>query len=196
MPGAAYSYGAIYGVQLTRDLSKPVGEPVKLPEADQPGERINWATNRCNEGPTVIRYNGKYLMTYSANNTSLPGYGIDVTIADKPLGPWIRNPSNPILASSLDIGVSSPGHNSITHSPDGKEMFIVYHSHADPARGSQVRVMNIDRMVFEGDGLRVIGPTRTPQLMPSGARQTDIADRRYRYRKPHQRQGLHSVRVR
>ena len=42
--------------------------------------------------------------------------------------------------------------------------------HADPAKPSQVRVMNIDRMVFEGDGLRVIGPPRTPQPMPSGAR--------------------------
>lgn len=166
-----YSYGAIYGVELTRDLAKPVSEPVKLLEASQQWERINWATNRCNEGPTVIRHNGKYLMTYSANNTSLPGYGIGVAMADKPLGPWVKDEKNPILASHLDIGVSSPGHNSITHSPDGKEMFIVYHSHADPTKPSQARVMNIDRMVFEGDGLRVLGPTRTPQPMPSGAAQ-------------------------
>jgi len=102
MPGATYSYGAIYGVQLTRDLSKPVGELVKLLEADQPWERINWDRNRCNEGPA--------------------------------------------------------------------EMFIVYHSHADPAKPSSMRMMNIDRMVFEGGGLRVLGPTRTPQPMPSAAR--------------------------
>mgnify|MGYP003344082713 CR=1 FL=1 len=54
--------------------------------------------------------------------------------AGQPLGPWVKDPRNPILASRLDIGVSSPGHNSITHSPDGKEMFIVYHSHADPGQ--------------------------------------------------------------
>ena len=41
-----YSYGIVYGVKLTRDLAKPVGDPVKLLEASQPWERINWADNR------------------------------------------------------------------------------------------------------------------------------------------------------
>ncbi len=163
-----YSYGIVYGVKLTRDLAKLVGEPVKLLEASQPWERINWADNRCNEGPTVLKHNGRYLMTYSANHTGRPGYGIGVASSDNPLGPWVKNKANPILASHLDIGVSSPGHNSITLSPDGTEMFIVYHTHADPKNPAGDRVMNIDRMVFDGDGLRVIGPTRTPQPMPSG----------------------------
>ena len=61
------------------------------------------------------------------------------------------------------------GHNSITRSPDGKEMFIVYHTHADPKKPSGERVVNIDRLEFDENGkLKIKGPTRSPQPMPSG----------------------------
>ena len=75
---------------------------------------------------------------------------------------------NPIAASNLPLGVSAPGHNSITRSPDDSEMFIVYHTHADP-KPSEDRVVNIDRLYFEEAGnLKIKGPTRSPQPMPSG----------------------------
>ena len=48
-------------------------------------------------------------------------------------------------------------------------MFIVYHSHADPKKPSGERVVNIDRLQFDEDGkLKIQGPTRSPQPMPSG----------------------------
>jgi beta-xylosidase len=166
-----YSYGAIYGVALSRDLSHLLGDPIKLLEAGQPWERIDWESNRCNEGPAVLKHKGRYYMTYSANNTGAAGYGVGYAVADRPLGPWRKSADNPVLASRLDIGVSSPGHNSITTSPDGRERFIVYHSHADPRNTRGARVVNIDRLVIDRSGaLRVLGPTRSPQPMPSGVR--------------------------
>ena len=123
-----YSFGIIYGVALADDLSKPVGEAVKLMEADQPWEKVRYAENRCNEGAFVLKHKGRYYMTYSANHTGFPHYGIGYATADKPLGPWVKAEENPIAATNLEIGVSGPGHNSITRSPDGKEMFIVYHT--------------------------------------------------------------------
>lgn len=176
-----YSYGMNYGVRLTPDLSGPVGEPVKLIEASQPWERINWATNRCNEGATVLKHGGRYYMTYSANHTSYPGYGVGYATADHPLGPWTKAEENPILTGQPALGVSSPGHNSIVRTLDGKELFIVYHTHADPAKPAGDRVANIDRLEFTPDGkLRVLGPTRTPQPLPSGSR-TSIAGLRCEY---------------
>ncbi len=166
-----YSYGVNYAVELSRDFSKPMGEAVKVMEADQPWERINWKRNRCTEGPTVLKHNGRYYMTYSANHTGFPGYGVGYAVAERPLGPWVKSAENPLLAGNLTIGVSSPGHNSITWSPDGKEMFIVYHTHADPKHPSDDRVVNIDRIYFDAAGkLRIKGPTRSPQPLPSGAR--------------------------
>jgi len=124
----------MYGVALADDLSKPVGEPVKLMEADQPWEKVRYAENRCNERAFVLKHGGRYYMTYSANHTRFRHYGIGYATADKPLGPWVKAEENPIAATNLDIGVSGPGHSCITSSPDGKEMFIVYHTHADADR--------------------------------------------------------------
>ena len=67
-----YSFGIMYGVALADDLSKPVGEPVKLMEADQPWEKVRYAENRCNEGAFVLKHDGRYYMTYSANHTGFP----------------------------------------------------------------------------------------------------------------------------
>ncbi len=165
-----YSFGVNYGVRLKPDLSGPDGEPVLVMEAGQEWERVRWAENRCNEGATVLKHNGTYYMTYSANHTEYATYGVGYATAKHPLGPWTKAPENPILASRLDIGVSAPGHNSLVLSPDDGELFIVYHTHADPAKPSSDRVVNIDRISFDAEGrLRVDGPTRSPQPLPSGS---------------------------
>lgn len=115
------------------------------------------------------------LWTLPASSVLATGQsGIALTVlyatADKPLGPWVKANENPVAATNLAIGVSGPGHNSITHSPDGKELFIVYHSHADPKNPSGERVVNIDRLHFDDVGrLRIKGPTRSPQPIPTGA---------------------------
>lgn len=102
-------------------------------------------------------------MTYSANRTFRPGYGIGYATADSPLGPWHKSPDNPIAGTDLKVGYSGAGHNSITTSPDGTELFVVYHTQADPKHPeNQVRTVNIDRLCIEGERLLIVGPTRTP----------------------------------
>ncbi len=109
-------------------------------------------------------------MTYSSGHYASPAYGIGYATAPSPLGLWTKSPANPLVASDSAVGVSGPGHNSITTSPDGAELFMVYHAHADPQNPSGNRTVNIDRLVVAPDGaLKLIGPTRTPQPMPSGA---------------------------
>ena len=111
-----------------------------------------------------------YYMTYSSGHYASPAYGIGYATAPSPLGPWAKSPDNPLVTTDVTAGVSGPGHNSITTSPDGKELWMVYHAHADAAHPSGNRTLNIDRLIVEDDGtLRLLGPTRTPQPMPSGA---------------------------
>jgi hypothetical protein len=46
----------------------------------------------------------------------------------------------------------------------------VYHTHADPAKPSSDRVVNVDRLFFDQAGrLRVLDPTRTPHSLPGGS---------------------------
>ena len=119
---------------------------------------------------TVFKNNGHYYMTFSCNHFTDPNYGVGYASAKTPLGMWTKSKDNPILSRNIEIGVSGPGHNCITKSPDGKEYFIVYHSHADSRNPSGRRLLNIDRMIFEENGkLKVIGPTRSPQPVPSGS---------------------------
>ena len=158
-----YAYGKIYGVRLTRDLAKPIGQPQLLMQASQPWELVHSAVNRCNEGPTVFRHSGLYYMTYSANDTSTAAYGIGYATANSPLGPWTKSTDNPILKTTPSLGVSGPGHNSIVASQNGKELWIVYHMHANPDHPSNDRVVNANRLQFTKDGKLYIEPTQTAQ---------------------------------
>ncbi|MCF3650404.1 glycoside hydrolase family 43 protein [Synoicihabitans lomoniglobus] len=165
-----YDYGILYGVRLSEDLLTPVGEPIRLMEADQPWETEIRDWNRCNEGAAVIRVGSHYAMTYSANHYMHASYGIGAATAPHPLGPWTKDPANPIVSSDPAVGASGPGHNSIVWSPDRSERFMVYHAHADPTQPSDRRVVYIDRLDSDPDTgrLSLRGPTRSPQAWPRG----------------------------
>jgi GH43 family beta-xylosidase len=103
---------------------------------------------------------------YSANFYKGRDYSVGYAVAEHPLGPFIKATHNPILFSPNDA-ISGPGHNSVTTSPNGQELFIVYHIHTDPKNASRNRQVCIDRMGFREDGsLYVLGPTNTPQKIP------------------------------
>ncbi|MFP4282518.1 MAG: glycoside hydrolase family 43 protein [Opitutales bacterium] len=164
------SFGMLYGAPLTRDLLRLAAEPVLLAEASQEWELIDAGRNRCNEGPCVLREGALYHLIYSANHTFRPGYGIGHAVAKHPLGPWRKSPSNPIAGTDLSVGYSGAGHACVTVSPDGSERFLVYHTHEDPSHPeNERRTVNIDRLQIEGDRLWVVGPTRSPQPLPSGS---------------------------
>ncbi len=168
--------GESYGVRLEDDFKGMRGEPVVCTEVDQewempPEEPKFW----CNEGPFVINHGGKYYMTYSGNHYASPRYAVGYATAPRPLGPWTKAAENPILKTDLDIPISGPGHNAFVASPDGKELFIVYHAHRNPSPPMGGRTVNIDRVRFDEQGRMLVeGPTRGPQPLPSGAQRTEL----------------------
>ncbi|VUD67436.1 Extracellular exo-alpha-(1-_5)-L-arabinofuranosidase [Thalassocella blandensis] len=122
---------------------------------------------RVNEGAFVIKHNGRYYMTFSANHFASPDYGVGYAVADNPLGPYYKYDGNPILQSNNMV--HGAGHHSITRSPDGSEMFMVYHRHHSLNR-IEPRRLAIDKMWFDGDVLRVDGPSIRPKQYPSGSK--------------------------
>jgi beta-xylosidase len=161
----------LYVVPLAADLLGTAGEPQFCFGASQLWEGKPKIEDTWNEAPFVFKHRDTYVMTYSARVFSDPLYAVGYATAKSPLGPWSKAEENPILKKTRRV--SGPGHNSVIPSPDGKELFVVYHSHKE-LEGGHDRELNIDRLVIEdgADGgvkLKILGPTRTPQRLPSGA---------------------------
>ena len=81
--------------ELENDLItiKP-GTIKKCIHVSQPWEEV-WP--RVNEGAFVMKQNGTYFMTYSANSYESPFYGVGFATAPKVTGPWTKYENNPIL---------------------------------------------------------------------------------------------------
>ena len=158
----------LYGVRLADDLLSTVGEPVLLTTPDTPWETVS-GDYRWNEGPAVLRHDGKYYLFYSANYFASRTYSVGVAVADHPLGPYVKQANNPILTwvAGPDGAplVSGPGHNN--YFTVGDELFTAYHTHTDPAAPTGNRQLCVDRAGFHADGTAYIdGPTLAPQLRP------------------------------
>ena len=126
---------------------------------------------RINEGPAVLKHNGTYYLTYSGDDYKSVNYAVAYMTASSPTGPFTRYEGSPLLRP--DTFIHGTGHHCFAYSPDGTELFIVYHSH-NTLTEVHPRALNIDRVKFvpqeNGPDLLVAyGPTVTPQPMPSGS---------------------------
>jgi GH43 family beta-xylosidase len=121
---------------------------VLLTTPDYDWERVGFWVN---EGPAVIKRNGKIFLTYSASETGAP-YCMGMLTADEgsdlldPLS-W-KKERYPVLASDEAVGIYGPGHNSFTVDEDGNDI-LVYHARTES--------------VIEGDPL--YNPNRHTMLM-------------------------------
>ena len=176
----------VYGVELKRDFSGVIGEPVLLlrPPVSMENQQAEWESRsvtskevnrRWTEGSYTFLHNGTYYMMYSANHFAGENYAVGYATAKYPLGPYTKAANNPILQKNTAQGgeVTGTGHNSITYSPDSSEMFCVYHGRTT-ATGDE-RVVFIDRMQILEDGKLVIdGPNTNPQPVPAGLKANSI----------------------
>ena len=170
----------IYGVELKPDFSGVIGTPVLIlrPPVSMKDKQAEWESRsvtskevnrRWTEGSVTFKKGSIYYMMYSANYFGGKNYAVGYATSKSPLGPFKKSNSNPVLEKNIDKGgiVTGTGHNSITYSPDGKEMFCVYHGRTT-ATGDD-RVVFIDRMKILKDGrLFVEGPNTEAQPLPSG----------------------------
>ncbi len=94
------------------------------------------AVSKLNEGPFMIKHDGKYYMTFSADKYYMTSYSVNYSVSDSPLGTFVRDFENPVLkCDDLDYAdadnphLYGPGHHSFVEAPNGKDMLIVYHAH-------------------------------------------------------------------
>ncbi|UYQ94428.1 glycoside hydrolase family 43 protein [Chitinophaga horti] len=169
----------VYGVELKPDFSGVISEPVMLlrPPVKMDDKQAEWESRsvtskevnrRWTEGSVAFKKGNTYYMMYSANYFGGKNYAVGYATAKSPLGPFTKASNNPVLQKNVEQGgvVTGTGHNSITYSPNGKEMFCVYHARTT-ATGDE-RVVFIDRMKIQKDGKLVVeGPTTKAQAAPA-----------------------------
>ena len=123
-----------------------------------------------NEGPFITYHNGKYYLTYSANNWKNNTYLVAQAIADSPLGPYtkLKESEGGIVLSGQRQGSktsSGTGHHSIVSV--GEQLFMIYHRHDDPAVAGGNRNHAIDEIkwitVNGREVMYVNGPNTTLQ---------------------------------
>lgn len=177
--GRAYMYFTIVTAgrndvrvaRLKKDMTALEGEPVECLRPTEPWESHAWNGHLVAEGAYVLKRKGYYYLIYTANHFLDPNYSIGYAVSRSPMGPWKKYEGNPILRKTDHI--SGPGNGMVVPSPDGSELFIVYHVHNGPDRVLP-RKLAIDRLRFvpRKGGPDIIvadGPTHTPQPMPSGS---------------------------
>ncbi|BFH63450.1 carbohydrate-binding protein [Paenibacillus azoreducens] len=137
--------------------ARPMSDPYTFGKAFDTGAKMNGWT----EGPTMIKRNSKYYMTYTGNHVWNKAYRVDYASSESPISGFSHNfDQNPILLKTEGENVGL-GHNSVVRGPDLDSEYIVYHSHANPGR-----YLNLDRIAWNGDKMLVLGPTSTEQPDP------------------------------
>ncbi|HCY42635.1 MAG TPA: 1,4-beta-xylanase [Prolixibacteraceae bacterium] len=136
------------------------GTMKKCINVSQPWEEV-WP--RVNEGSFIVKRNGIYYMTYSANSYESQFYGVGVATATNITGPWTKYEGNPIFQKPGDlVGV---GHSAMFTDKDGK-LRIVFHAHNSTAK-IHPRHMYISTVSFENKAGKEVMAIDKDYLVPT-----------------------------
>lgn len=129
----------------------------------------------CNEGPEIVKRNGKYYLTFSINYYENNSYKVLQAVSDNILGPYrkLTEEEGGILIDCATAGsqdLSGTGHHSFV--TVGEQLYMIYHRHDDVVKGGGPRNHAIDEVKWitikdkDGNDLDVMytnGPTCTVQ---------------------------------
>ena len=132
-------------------------------------------TSRINEGPSIVKHNDMYYLTYSYGNYMDNTYSVAQAVSENPDGPFrkLTEEEGGVLLSGIFQGneeATGTGHHSFV-TVNG-QMYIVYHRHMDPVTMGTKRYPAIDEVEWitikdkDGNDLDVMysnGPTTTIQ---------------------------------
>ena len=152
----------IWAQKLSPDGTKLVGERKELMRNDSPWEA------QLVEGPFIMRRGDWFFMFYSGNACCGREckYAMGVARSRKLLGPWEKNPANPILKGN-DLW-KCPGHGSIVPGPQGRD-FLLYHAYHPKDFVYVGRQALLDEVRWGADGWPTINEGKGPSARAPAA---------------------------
>jgi xylan 1,4-beta-xylosidase len=144
-------------------MAAPMKSPTEVEETKVVDNTfMNWWT----EGPSVIKRDDIYYMTYTGNHVKSTGYRVNYSISvESPITGYKEGVNNPILINTSE-DFNALGHSSSVLGPDLDSYYITYHNLVGE-KGFPLRKLNIDRLVFNGEKMSVLGPTNFNQPSPN-----------------------------
>jgi beta-xylosidase len=102
------------------------------------------------EGPVMFKRKAKYYLMWSEGGWTGPDYRVAYAMGDTPFGPFKRIAT--VLKQDINIATGA-GHHSVIQLPGTHEWYIVYHRRPLGETDGNHRVVCIDKMYFDADGL-------------------------------------------
>lgn len=137
----------IWQVQLEDDYATPIPSTLKkCINVTDAWENI-WP--RVTEGPNVVKHNGVYYLTYSANSYESQDYAVGYATATSINGPWTKYSGNPILKRYG--GLVGTGHHTLFRDKEDN-LKIAFHAH-NSTTSIHPRRTYIADMEFSSDGV-------------------------------------------
>jgi xylan 1,4-beta-xylosidase len=118
------------------------------------------------EGPSIMKRDGIYYMTYTGTNVTSPGYRVNYSTATAvgQRSSFVMGDTNSLLLSTNEEFMGL-GHNSLVLGPNLDSYYIAYHN-LNSAAGPN-RSLNISRLFFNGHTMMVNGPALSDNIVPS-----------------------------
>lgn len=152
----------IWAQQLSADGTRLIGERQEILRNTEPWEKhASLPYGDLIEGPAIVRRNGWFYMFYSGNFCCARecNYMMGVARSRKILGPWEKNPANPILAANENW--KCPGHGTVVSDTRGRD-WLMYHA-MDPKDFVYVgRQALLDEVKWGANGWPTINEGRGP----------------------------------
>jgi beta-xylosidase len=157
----------IWAQALDESGTKLIGEKKELirNDADWEGAVV--------EGPYVLRRGDWFYLFYSGNGCCGPGcnYAFGVARAHSLLGPWEKDPANPIIAGNDHW--KCPGHGSLVEDDRGR-YWLLYHGYSTVGSVFTGREAILDQVKFGADDWPTVNDGKGSSaraLSPFGAKQ-------------------------
>ena len=154
----------IWAQRLSADGTRLVGERRELFHNDQAWEKhASLPYGDLVEGPAVIRHGGWFYIFYSGNFCCARecNYQLGVARSRKLLGPWEKNPGNPILRDNETW--KCPGHGTIVEDTKGRD-FLLYHAYKTDDFVYVGRQALLDEINWGADSWPTINDGRGPSV--------------------------------
>lgn len=144
-------HGTALVISEMKTPTELIGPEIVITEPEFSWEKIKF---NVNEGPAVLKRNGKIFVSYSASATN-HNYCIGLLSIDEnddllKSSNWLKS-SGPVFYSNADLKRYGPGHNSFTTTEDGKTDVLIYHTRdykeikgdelSDPNRSTRARII-------------------------------------------------------